>query len=82
MLSAMHAAYLTVCVQPGIPLARWGIRLAVLLEKIVGNNFFHKLRVIRLLKANVNWINNIIFPWRMIGLALEQNLIPSECFSK
>ena len=38
MLSAMHAAYLTVCVQPGIPLARWGIRLAVLLE-IVGITF-------------------------------------------
>ena len=38
MLSAMHAAYLTACVRCGIPLARWGIGLTMLLEKIVGNN--------------------------------------------
>jgi hypothetical protein len=38
MLSVMHAAYLTVCAQRGIPLARWGIGLTVLLEKIFGNN--------------------------------------------
>jgi hypothetical protein len=49
MLSAMHATYLTVCAQCGIPLALWGIRLTVLLEKIAGNNFIHKLRTICLL---------------------------------
>jgi hypothetical protein len=43
ILSAMHAAYLTSCARRGIPLARWGIGLTVLLEKIVGNNFVHKL---------------------------------------
>jgi hypothetical protein len=42
MLSAMHAAYLSACAQKGIPLARWGIGLTVLLEKIVGNNYVHK----------------------------------------
>ena len=36
MLSAMHGAYLTTCACRGIPLARWGIGLTVLLEKIVG----------------------------------------------
>jgi hypothetical protein len=54
MLSAMHAAYLTACVQRGIPLAHWGIGLTVLLEKIVDNNFIHKLRAICLLEADFN----------------------------
>ncbi len=61
MLSSMHAAYLTACARQGIPLAHWGIGLTVLLEKIVGNNFVHKLRVICLLEADFNWINKIIF---------------------
>jgi hypothetical protein len=43
ILSAMHAAYLTACARKGIPLTRWGIGLTVLLEKIIGNNFVHKL---------------------------------------
>jgi hypothetical protein len=61
MLLAMHAAYLTVCARKGIPLARWGIGLTVLLEKVVGNNFVHKLRAICLLEADFNWINKIIY---------------------
>ncbi len=82
MLSAMHAAYLTACAQKGIPLTHWGIGLTVLLEKVVGNNFVHKLRAICLLKADFNWINKIIYAKRIIGFALENNLIPGECFSK
>jgi hypothetical protein len=82
MLLSMHAAYLTACTQQGIPLAHWGIGLTVLLEKIVRNNFVHKLRAICLLKADFNWINKIIFAKQMIGSALERNLIPGECFSK
>ncbi len=82
MLSAMHVAYLTSCAHCSIPLARWGIGLTVLLEKIVGNNFIHKLRVICLLEADFNWINKTIFARRMIGTALEQNLIPGKCFLK
>jgi hypothetical protein len=82
MLSAMHAAYLTLCARCSIALARWGIGLTVLLEKIVGNNFVHKLRAICLLEADFNWINKIIFARRMIGTALERNLIPGKCFSK
>ena len=82
MLSAMHAAYLTACARQGIPLARWGIGLTVFLEKVIGNNFVHKLRAICLLEADFNWLNKIIYAKRMIGLALENNLIPGECFSK
>jgi hypothetical protein len=82
MLSAMHAAYLTACARRGLPLARWGIGFNVLLEKVAGNNFVHKLRAICLLEADFNWINKIIFAKRMIGSALANNLIPGECFSK
>ncbi len=82
ILFAMHAAYLTACARRGIPLARWGIGLTVLLEKIVGNNFIHKLRAICLLEADFNWIDKIIFARQMIGSALERNWIPGECFSK
>ncbi len=78
----LHISHLTSCARRGIPLARWGIGLTVLLEKIVGNNFVYKLRAICLLEADFNWINKIIFARRMIGMSLEQNLIPGECFSK
>ncbi len=64
------------------PLARWGIGLTVLLEKIKGNNFVQKLQAICLLKTDFNWINKIIFARHMIVTALEQNLIPGECFLK
>jgi hypothetical protein len=63
MLSAMHTEYLSACTQKGIPLARWGIELTVLLEEIVGNNFVHKLRAIAicLLESDFNWINKVVF---------------------
>jgi len=74
MLSAMHAAYLTACARKGISLKRWGVGLTVLLEKITGNNFVHKLRAICLLEADFNWMNKMIFANQMIGMALERNL--------
>jgi hypothetical protein len=82
MLSAMHAAYMSVCARRGIPLARWGIGLTVLLEKIVGNNFIHKLRAICFLEADFNWINKIASAKQIIGSALERNLISGKHFFK
>ncbi len=83
MLLAMHAAYLSACAKKRIPLSRWGVGLTVLLEKIIGNNFVHKLQAICLLEANFNWINKMIFAIRMIGVALaRKRMIPGECFSK
>jgi hypothetical protein len=61
MLLEMHAANLSACARRGIPLAHWGIGLTVLLEKIVGSNFVHKLRAICLLEEDFDWINKIIF---------------------
>jgi hypothetical protein len=43
LLLAIHAAHLTACTRKGIPLARWGIDLTVQLERIIGNNYVHKL---------------------------------------
>jgi hypothetical protein len=82
MLAVMHAAYLMVCACKGVPLACLGIGLTVLLEKVVGNNFVHRLWAICLLEADFNWINKVIFAKQVIGLALENNLIPGKCFSK
>jgi hypothetical protein len=82
MLAAMHAAYLTACTRKGVPLARWGIGLTVLLQKVAGNNFIHKLRAICLLEADFDWINKVIFAKQMIGSALENNLIPGDFFLK
>ena len=56
--------------------------MTVLLEKIIGYNFVHKLHAICLLAADFNWMNKMIFAPRMIGVALKNNLIPGECFSK
>ncbi len=82
MLLAMLAAYLTACARKGIPLKQWGVSLTVLLKKIIGNNFVHKIQAICLLEADFNWMNKMIFTKRMIGMALERKLIPGECFSK
>jgi hypothetical protein len=82
MLAAMHTAYLKACMRKGVPLTQWGIGLTLLLEKVVGNNFVHKLWAICILEADFNWINKIIFAKWMIGLALENNLIPGKCFLK
>ncbi len=42
-LSAMHAAKLTLATSTGIPLARWGNGLTVLLEKVFGNIYIDKM---------------------------------------
>ncbi len=82
MLFAMHVAYLTACARKGIPLKWWGVGLTVLLEKIIGNNFAHKLQAICLLETDFNWMNKMIFAKQMIGMAMERKLIPGECFLK
>jgi hypothetical protein len=82
MLLAMQVEYLTACARKGIHLKWWGVRLTLLLKKIIGNNFVHKFRAICLLEADFNWINKMIFAKRMIGMALEKKLIPGECFLK
>ncbi len=54
----------------------------VLLEKIVGNVFLHKLRAICLLEADFNWWNKLIFAKRMMQQAVEEGRIPQECYAK
>jgi hypothetical protein len=57
-LSLLHAAKLSICARNGVTLARWGMGLTVLLKKILGNVFVHKLCAICLLEADFNWWEN------------------------
>ena len=78
----LHAAKLTLCARTGVPLDRWGFRVTVLLEKILGNNYVHKLRAICLFEADFNWRNKLIFARRMMTAAKEGGAMPAEIFSK
>jgi hypothetical protein len=77
-LSALHAMKLLICARNGVALAKWGIGLTVLLEKIMGNVFVHKLRVICLLEADFNWCNKLIFAKQMMQQAIQDGSIPQE----
>ena len=65
-LSALHAAKLSECAKRGLPLARWSYGVTVLLEKIMGNTFVHRLRAICLFEADFNWWNKLVFARRMM----------------
>ena len=81
-LAALHAAKLSICARNGVALDRWGRGLTVLLEKIIGNVFVHKLRAICLLEADFNWWNKLVFAKRMMQQAIREGSIPQECFAK
>jgi hypothetical protein len=75
-------AKLSICAHNGVPLAWWGKGLTVLLEKILGNVFVHKLRAIWLLEADFNRQNKLIFAKQMMQQAGWDRAIPKECFAK
>ena len=50
--------------------------MLVLLEKVCGYNYVHKLRAICLLEADFNWWNKLIFAKRMMTLARDSDMIP------
>ncbi len=81
-LSALQAAKLTLAATMGIPLARWGNGLTVLLEKVFGNIYIDKMRAICLLKANYNWLNKLVFAKRMMDRAFREDIVPVEQFAK
>ncbi len=81
-LSALHASKLSPVACKGVPLSRWNRSPTVLLEKIVGNVFVHKLRAIYLLDAKFNWWNKLIFAKRMMQQAINEGSIPQEYFAK
>jgi hypothetical protein len=51
-LSTLEAAKLSFAAATGIPLARWGTRITVLLEKVPGNIHIDKMRAICLFEAD------------------------------
>lgn len=60
-LSAMHAPKLTLAATTGVPLARWGKGLTVLLENVFGNIYIDKMCAICLLEVDCNWLNKFVF---------------------
>jgi hypothetical protein len=60
-LLALHTSKLSLVAWKGVLLSRWNCGLTVLLEKIVGNIFLHKLRAICLLETDFNWWNKPFF---------------------
>lgn len=81
-LSALHAKKLSMAAKAGVPLKRWGFGVTVLLEKICGNNYVHKLRAICLLEADFNWWNKLVFARRMMAGAKKKGVIPIENCAK
>ena len=61
---------LTLCI--GLPLERWLHRILVLIEKESGNIDIDKL----------NWLLKIIFSKKLMGRAIETNLLPQEFFAQ
>jgi hypothetical protein len=78
----MHAAKLTLATSTGIPFARWGNGLAVLLNKMFGNIYIDKMRAICLLEANHNWLNKFVLAKQMMDKAFQGDIIPVEQFAK
>ena len=78
-LSLLHAAKLTLCARTGVPLDRWGFGVSVLLEKILGNNYVHKLQAICLFEADFHWWNKLIFAQFIMTVAREGGAMPA-CF--
>ena len=66
----------------GIPLARWGHGFTILLEKIMRNNYIHRLRAICLFEADFNLWNKLTFAKRMMKLTGEKGCIPDDLFAK
>jgi hypothetical protein len=81
-VSAMHAAKLTLAASTGVPLARLGNGLTILLEKEFGNIYIDKMRAICLLEANYNWLNKFVFAKQMMDKAFAEDIIPAEQFAK
>ena len=81
-LSAIDTLKSSLCAQMGTPLARLGRGLTILLEKVMGNNFIHKMQAIYLLEADFNWWNKLIFARQMVEPTVGKNTIPDDVFAK
>ena len=60
-LSKLHIAKISEVPRRGVPLARWGVRVIVLLEDITGVSFVNKPRASCLLKSDFNYWTRLVF---------------------
>ena len=81
-LSDLLARKLSLIAATGSAPERWARGLSVMLEKIAGVALVTKLRGILLLEADFNFHNKLIFGSRMMDLARENGLVPTEIYSE
>ena len=81
-LSTLEAAKLSLATATGIPLARWGTGITVLLEKVPGNIHIDKMRAICLFKADYNYLTKFFFSNLMMNKALDAGIVPADQFAK
>ena len=78
----LHATKLSAMAEQGVPLARWGVGVTLLLDKIVGDTYVNTLRAIYLLKADFNWWNKLGFTRQLMQIASSPDFISQEIHSK
>jgi hypothetical protein len=81
-LSTLEAAKLSLTAATGIPLARWGTGITVLLEKVPGNIHIEKMRAICLIEADYNYLTKFVFAKQMMNKALDAGIVPADQFAK
>jgi hypothetical protein len=78
LISAVHAAMMTVLLTAVFCPERWKQAVDVMLEKIPGVPRSNKLRIIQLLEADLNQVLRIAFARNISRLAKEHSVIISE----
>ena len=81
-LFTLQAVKLLLAAATGIPLARWGTGITILLDKVPGNIYIDKMRAICLFEADFNYLNKFVFAKQMMGKALDAGIVPAEQFAK
>ena len=81
-LARLHTMKISEAARRGVPLARWGYGVTVLLEKVAGVSIMTKLRAICLFEADFNFWTKLIFAKRMMQKAREDDALPEEVYAK
>ena len=80
-LTSLRIKQLNLVLRLGLPLERWLNGILLLLQKEAGNIDIDKLRAIILFEADFNWLLKMIFSYRLMSRAIENNTLPQEFFA-
>ena len=81
-LAELVTDQMNLIIHSGIPPARWGVVLQILLEKVAGNCMVSQLRSIQLYEMDYNWFNKIIFHDQAMEALKVSGFLPEEHFSQ